>query len=969
MSLSVPLAFVTGMALLPAVATPAAAADPPAVWINELHYDNVGEDTGEGVEVAGPAGTDLTGWSLVLYNGSGGASYGTVPLSGALPGQAGGLSTLAVPAVGLQNGAPDGLALVDAAGAVLQFLSYEGRFTATDGPAAGLGSTDIGVAQQPAVPVGTSLQLTGTGRGPADFSWTSGPASFGSVNAGQVLGDPKPTDPTESTEPTGSTEPTPPTEPTSPPGKTEPCPDAGTLTSIPAIQGAGPTTPKAGERLTVEAVVTSVQPGLSGFYLQQAPGDGDPATSDGIFVFIGSAAPPAVGDTVRVTGTASEYTTSGGSSQTQLSGSPAVEVCSSGAALPDPAPVQFPLTAMTDLERYEGMRVVLPQRLVISEYFNYDRFGEVVLSLPPDGLSRLFTPTAVVDPGPPAKALAEQYPLRRITLDDGVSTQNPATLRHPGNGAPFGLSNRFRGGDTVTGVTGVVDETFGLYRIQPTAPAAYAAANPRPASPPAVGGTVTVAGQNVLNYFLTPDDGTAAGRICGPARNQECRGADTDQPAELSRQRAKILAALGGLNADVVGLLELENTPGVEPAGDLVAGLNARPGTAPYAAIETGVIGGDAIRVGLIYRPSAVTPVGPYRVLDSSVDPAFIDTANRPVLIQTFQTTDGGRFTVAVAHLKSKGSACGTADPDTGDGQGNCNGTRTAAAAALARYLDTDPTGSADPDRLIIGDLNSYDHEDPIRALAAAGYTDQIKRFGGEFAYSYVFDGQAGYLDHVLASASLAAQVTGAGEWHINADEPDVLDYDTSFKPDAQDALFAPDAFRASDHDPTLTGIDLTRASATACYGATQRVASYQPGTRGPGQPVDRRDPAAALGTAASDRGPRDAVSLGLGGQLTLEFTRPVQNLPGPDLTVVPGWPRLITDLTDRATVSASWDGVTWFGLGTVRGYAAGTFELGSLDAARYLRITDATGRLPWPLNLVQDGYDLDGVDVRAGCA
>lgn len=945
--LTLSLALLLVPALTPAIpagaAVTAGAAAPPAAWINEIHYDNAGTDTGEAVEVAGPAGTDLTGWSVVLYNGNGGAAYGTLPLTGALPDQAAGLGTVSVPAPGLQNGAPDGLALVDATGATVQFLSYEGTFTAVDGPAAGRAATDIGVAED-GTATGTSLQLTGTGRGPADFTWTTGPAGFGTVNAGQVYGEPGPVDPPAA-----------------------PCTADVPLTTVPQVQGDGGTTPLAGRRVTVPAVVTAVAPGLGGFYLQDPAGDGDPGTSDGVFV-LGGTPTPAVGDAVRVTGTAGEYTSSG-SSQTQLAGSPTVQVCSSGSPLPDPVPVAFPLAAVTDLERYEGMRVVLPQPLVISEYFNYDRFGEVVLGLPQDGQSRLFTPTAAADPGPPAQALAADNALRRITLDDGSTTQNPAVLRHPGNGEPFGLTNRFRGGDTVTGVTGVVDETFGVYRIQPTAPASYTATNPRSDGPPAVGGSVKVAGLNLLNYFLTLDDGTVAGRICGPARNQECRGADADQPAELDRQRAKILAAVGGLDADVVGLLELENTPGVDPVGDLVTGLNGRAGAAPYAAIDTQVLGGDAIRVGLIYRPSAVTPVGPFRVLDSSVDPRFDDTRNRPVLVQTFQTATGGRFTVAVAHLKSKGSACGTDDPDTGDGQGNCARTRTTAAQALADFLAADPTGSGDPDRLIVGDLNSYDHEDPIRALAAAGYTDQIKRFGGEFAYSYGFDGQTGYLDHVLASASLSGQVAGAGEWHINADEPDVLDYDTSFKPAEQDALYAPDAYRASDHDPSLAGLDLTRATAAGCYGPAQRVAAHAPGPAGSGRPVDRNDPTAALGSAASDRGPRDAASLGLGGQLTLEFTRPVQNLPGQDLTVVPGFPRLVTDLADRARVSASADGTTWVDLGTVRGYAIGSFDLGSLTAARFVRVTDATARLPWPLHLVQDGYDLDAMDIRAGCA
>ncbi len=198
----------------------------------------------------------------------------------------------------------------------------------------------------------------------------------------------------------------------------------------------------------------------------------------------------------------------------------------------------------------------------------------------------------------------------------------------------------------------------------------------------------------------------------------------------------------------------------------------------------------------------------------------FNDDRNRPVLAQTFEeVATGARFTVAVNHLKSKGSSCDDiGDPDTGDGQANCNLTRQAAAAAMVDWLAMDPTGSGDADFLIVGDLNSYDKEDPIDAVLAGAddvlgtaddYTDLLARFGGEFAYSYVFDRQLGYLDYGIASATLNGQVTGATAWHINADEPDILDYDTSFKQAAQDALFEPNAYRSSDHDPVIVGLDL----------------------------------------------------------------------------------------------------------------------------------------------------------------
>ena len=299
---------------------------------------------------------------------------------------------------------------------------------------------------------------------------------------------------------------------------------------------------------------------------------------------------------------------------------------------------------------------------------------------------------------------------------------------------------------------------------------------------------------------------------CGGNANLDCRGADADQPDEFTRQRTKLLQALDGLDADIIGLNELENTPGVDPSGDLAAGLG------DYAAISTGTIGTDAIKVGLIYRPDVVTPVGAHQTLDSTDDPRFIDTKSRPALAQTFEVNDtGARFTVVVNHLKSKGSDCNdVGDPDLLDGQGNCSQTRLKAAQALVDWLATDPTGSGDPDVLIMGDLNSYAKEQAIDAILLGAddtaatdddFSNLIAAYQGQFAYSYTFDGQAGYLDHALANASILAQVQGAADWHINSDEPDILDYDTSFKPPAQEALYEPNQYRTSDHDPVIVGL------------------------------------------------------------------------------------------------------------------------------------------------------------------
>jgi uncharacterized protein len=247
-----------------------------------------------------------------------------------------------------------------------------------------------------------------------------------------------------------------------------------------------------------------------------------------------------------------------------------------------------------------------------------------------------------------------------------------------------------------------------------------------------VGGTLQVASFNVLNYFTTLDN---AGPICGPLQNQECRGADT--PQELTRQRDKILAALSAIDADVVGLIEIENHPGDLPTADLVSGLNDRLGAGTYAYLATGAIGSDAIRQAFIYKPATVTPIGAYAILDSNVDPRFLDDYNRPALAQTFlDNATGGIFTAVVNHLKSKGSDCNAVgDPDLGDGQGNCNLTRKAAAEALVDWLASDPTASGDADFLILGDLNAYDKEDPIDVLLQmmrADYTDLIYHFIGE---------------------------------------------------------------------------------------------------------------------------------------------------------------------------------------------------------------------------------------------
>lgn len=580
------------------------------------------------------------------------------------------------------------------------------------------------------------------------------------------------------------------------------------ITLIHEIQGSGPVSGLDGSMVSIEGIVVGdfqdgtagVNGDLNGFFVQEedADADGDPQTSEGIFVFDGSSPEVDVqnGDRVRVSGTVDEFF-----GMTQISSTSFIDVCDAAVGLPTAAEIILPVASNDDFEKFEGMYVTLPQSLAIVEYFNFDRFGEIVLAT-----DRLFQPTAVFDPGSPeADTLASMNALSQITLDDGRTQQNPDPAIHP-NGGEFDLDNLFRGGDLVSNATGVMNYSFGIYRVHPTQGAEFTAVNLRTDEPEDVGGDVKVASFNVLNYFSTLD---GDGSICGPLENQGCRGADNAE--EFTRQRDKIFAAINATGADVVGLVEIENHPADEAVQDLVEGLNTAAGADTWDYVDSGVIGEDVIKVAMIYKPASVSILGSHAVLDSSVDPRFIDTLNRPALAQSFvSNSTGGVFTVAVNHLKSKGADCNdVGDPDTGDGAGNCNLTRAMAAEALVDWLAGDPTDSGDVDAIVIGDLNSYDKEDPIDVFTAAGYTDLAAIFQGEFSYGYLFGAQLGYLDYALASQSLFAQSSGATQWHINADEPDLLNYDTSFKKPAQDAIYAPDAYRSSDHDTVISGFSL----------------------------------------------------------------------------------------------------------------------------------------------------------------
>nr|WP_205708924.1 ExeM/NucH family extracellular endonuclease [Kineococcus siccus] len=755
------LATTTVAALAAAVtAAPAAGAAPvPArPFVSELHYDNAGTDTGEFVEVQLPAGTSSAGWSIALYNGGNGAAYTTSPLPVVqAPADAPAVTVVTYPANGIQNGSPDGVALLDPAGAVVEFLSYEGTVTATD---AAVGtSTDIGVAEAGTEEAGQSLSRTVTAAG--DLVW-AGPAAAtpGRVNAAA---------------------------PTAPPPAAV-CTAAAI--AVGAVQGDGPATPLAGTEVVVRGTVVGDTAALGGFYLQDG-GDGSTATSDGVFVV--SAAPVDLGDTVAVRGTAEE-----GFAQTQVRAS-GVEVCTDGGAADLPAPATLPLpSGDAERERVEGMLVRPGATLSVSEVFALTSFGELTLSS--GGV--LVQPTEAARPGPGAQAVAAENTRRRIVLDDASGARRSVTDRpYLAPGAPV------RVGDELTFTAPVVlGFGFDRWRLQPadgTADGTFAPQDTRPAAPAAVGGDVRVGAFNVLNYFLTRT-GTAA------------RGATTD--AEFEQQAAKIVSAISATDADVLTLMEIEDTASTgygdgspdQAVADLVRRLNAVPGTRPwaYSPFPAELLGTDrdVIRNAIIYRPSAVQPVG---ASVGHVDEAAFGNAREP-LAQTF-TAAGDTFTVVANHFKSKGSGT-TATGDNADtGQGAFNGDRVRQATSLAGFLRELTASSGDPDVISLGDYNAYTAEDPIVALQDAGLTDLGTRFDAG-RYSYVFDALSGSLDHALTTASLTAKVTDATHWNINSVESGAFQYS------GDDALYAPDPYRASDHDPLLVGLDLEAAPLT-CQG------------------------------------------------------------------------------------------------------------------------------------------------------
>ncbi|MCO1335234.1 ExeM/NucH family extracellular endonuclease [Microbulbifer sp. OS29] len=574
------------------------------------------------------------------------------------------------------------------------------------------------------------------------------------------------------------------------------CGDLSTLIS--QVQGSDFDSALAGERHEIEAVVVGsfqdVNSGLSGFFVQEEDSDQDGQinTSEGLFVHgkgFGVEVQP--GDLVRVGGVVTEYY-----GFTELDEIDGVSICGDGYSVAAEE-VSLPFASAEEQEQYEGMLVEFPQALMVNDHYNLGRYGEVTLAN-----GRLYIPTHNNEPGVAAVAQEMANELNKVVLDDGSSVQNPEQVPYPVSG--LSASNTLRSGDTVSGLRGVLGYSYGAYRVHPIEAPEFVSANLREGAPLLSGqGSLKIASFNVLNYFN--GDGNGGGFPTS-------RGADTEE--EFLRQRSKIISAILGLDADVIGLMEIENDGyGSDSAiQDLVNGLNAVTASEKYQLVNPDLtqLGTDEITVGMIYRSDRMMPVGGAVTTDSYP----FDAGNRQPLLQAFrELASGEQMAVVVNHFKSKGSCPNDAslNDDQGDGQGCWNALRTEAADALVSWVDTDPTGAGIDRILVLGDLNSYARENPIATLKKEGYTDLLEVFGEGEAYSYVYSGQSGYLDHALASVMLAPLVTGVADWHINADEPRVLDYNTEHKTDEQqESFYSTDAFRASDHDPLVVELDLS---------------------------------------------------------------------------------------------------------------------------------------------------------------
>lgn len=611
--------------------------------------------------------------------------------------------------------------------------------------------------------------------------------------------------------------------------------------TIADVQGASDATPYLGKSVTVRGVVTAVY-ATGGFnsYVIQTPGAPQASTtgkSDAITVYQKSVPTVKIGDYLEVTGTAGEF-----NGLTQIS-SPTHTVLTDTVEAPQPLSIDWPKTN-AEREKYEGMLFAPTGTYTVSNTYSTSQYGDVGLAF---GNSPLVQPTEVGTPGSDAaKAQADRNAEIGVILDDGSNTD---FTKSKDEAPPFiSLTNPVRVGAAVTFTEPmIIDYRNNKWKLNPTTPMLAGAEtvsfkNTRTSKPDVAnlaGSDIKVASFNVLNYFTTTGD-TWPGCTAYTDRSgvgitvKSCPGNGPRgawDAASLKRQQSKIVAAINATDADVIGLMEIENSAVLGEAADeavstLVKALNVAAGSSKWDYVRSSkdlpaVAEQDVITNAIIFQKAAVKPVGESHALgdQSGAGEPFINA--REPLGQAFEPVAGGEpFFVVVNHLKSKGSAGPLpGDADSGDGQGASNASRVAQANALVTWIPqvletvTTEAGKAVKDVALVGDFNSYSEEDPMHVLYKAGYTNANTAYA-EGQYSYSYQGMSGSLDHVLFNESLGERTVGADIWEINGPESIALEY--SRYNNFTQLYHASNAFRSSDHDPVILGFTAgTKAKTT----------------------------------------------------------------------------------------------------------------------------------------------------------
>lgn len=651
------------------------------------------------------------------------------------------------------------------------------------------------------------------------------------------------------------------------------------FTTIQEIQGEGDTSPFidgypyiTDEDHFVTGVVTAVTTGLTkGFYLQALESDNNDKTSEGLFIHTDAADTELkAGDVVCVKGKVQEYY-----SNTQLASDANSYVKTGTSDIPRVTDlvIKEGETLRDALERHEGMQVELTSAsdLFVTRNFSYDydsRRNNMMLSHE----APLFKPTQLhAAESDAAVELAKDNAANRVYLESDGKAPNGQIPYYPDfakDADQDGSSEQhIRLGSRVEGLQGVVAYSYNEYRLIATnevdntnfVTSGEGFDVARKDAPAIADSDLRIASFNVLNYFNSVAD---SGHENPTGQNRGATNLD-----EFLIQQAKIVAAMNKMDADIIGLMEVENNGFGDSSAvkNLVDALNAEIEDAEdhYTYVEIAdqdkyqdeYFGSDAIMVAILYRANEVTPKEAAKVIvtpeqhieentitrgdDAEGNPAY-DKYQRHSLLQTFTVKETGKdLSVVVNHFKSKGSECieewiaGVEDSEPADLQGNCNNFRVSAANVVGDALK-----GIEGDVLVMGDLNAYGMEDPLltltdyskekygRDIYTAAYTTigggelQVEKtkiekgYGyhnlntvlhGADTFSYTYSGELGNLDHALASNSLAQKVVAIEDWHINSLESNLFEYSSKYTGDMPKYK---DAFSASDHDPVIIAID-----------------------------------------------------------------------------------------------------------------------------------------------------------------